>query len=185
MTVHIRVNGSPAPQELPPHISNAYAVDEETGCWLWRRSKSPDGYGWSSLHNRTYQAHRLVYEMTVGTIPEGMVLDHLCRVRHCVNPAHLEPVSMRENLVRSPITTAGRDNCLSCGGPLTYLGSQRRCLPCRRRWESRNAAAIAAQKQEKYQLLVRAAGILGITTKEYRRTYGDSQAQALEVLRED
>src|SRR3546814_19356891 len=49
---------------------------------------------------RTRQAHRISYELCVGPIPEGMELDHLCRVRRCVNPAHMEPVTHRENVLR-------------------------------------------------------------------------------------
>ncbi|MCC6311335.1 MAG: HNH endonuclease [Trueperaceae bacterium] len=76
-------------------------------CWLWVGERTTDGYG--RIHRRVvnpsgdqiiYAAHRVVYEMNVGPIPEGLVLDHLCFNPPCVNPDHLEPVTNRENLRR-------------------------------------------------------------------------------------
>ncbi len=68
-------------------------VDHELGCWLWAGDRSSDGYG---LIGRQ-QAHRVVYQERVGAIPEGLVLDHLCRRPACVAPHHLEPVTKAEN----------------------------------------------------------------------------------------
>lgn len=116
------------PEAIPPHV-RSNITEGDGGCWLWTRSKSPDGYGWASLKNKTYQAHRLVYRLVIGEPPEGTVLDHLCRVRHCVNPAHLECVSPIENLLRSPITQAGMTVCAK-GHELSWIRRQRRCLTC-------------------------------------------------------
>src|ERR1051326_2493639 len=70
-------------------------VDKTESCWLLRGTK---GYG--NIHISTspgreikVPAHRFVYELLVGPVPDGLVLDHLCRVKNCVNPAHLEPVT--------------------------------------------------------------------------------------------
>jgi hypothetical protein len=74
----------------------------DTGsCWLWEAGKFPDGYGafYITGDRRPYGAHRVAYEALAGRIPDGLVLDHLCRVRNCVNPAHLEPKTNRENLI--------------------------------------------------------------------------------------
>lgn len=70
---------------------------DEDGCWLWTAARNQNGYGrfWDGV--RLVQAHRWSYEYHVGAIPEGLQLDHLCRVRHCVNPEHLEPVTHAEN----------------------------------------------------------------------------------------
>ena len=76
-------------------------VDKTDSCWLWKGPKTNNGYGVSARFERTIVAHRRAYLELVGPIPEGMQLDHLCRVRHCVNPAHLEPVSPSENWHRS------------------------------------------------------------------------------------
>ena len=128
------VMGLPAPP-LPRHIIAAIAVDPATGCWLWQKSTSRDGYGWTSLNDKTYQAHRLVYTLLVGEPPDGLLLDHLCRVRHCVNPRHLEPVTPGENLRRSELTPAGMTECRKGHGPLSSYRSQRRCLVCLAEYE--------------------------------------------------
>ncbi|WP_051165465.1 HNH endonuclease signature motif containing protein [Nocardia testacea] len=79
-------------------------VDPETGCWLWQLSTDPSGYGQISFGGRILRAHRAAYETWVGPIPDGLVIDHVhergCRHRHCVNPAHLEPVTRTENARR-------------------------------------------------------------------------------------
>jgi hypothetical protein len=76
-------------------------------CWLWTSSIDRGGYGQFDLGNKSTIAHRWAYEFCVGDIPEGLDLDHLCRVRHCVNPDHLEPVTRSENMRRSPIAISG------------------------------------------------------------------------------
>lgn len=72
----------------------------ETGCWTWTAYTLPGGYGFFFADGRNVLAHRFAYSQFVGAIPPGLVIDHLCRNRACVNPEHLEPVSMRENLMR-------------------------------------------------------------------------------------
>lgn len=69
------------------------------GCWVWGGNLS-DGYGTIAYLGRTQYVHRLMYELERGAIPAGLQLDHLCRNRACCNPAHLEPVTGRENLWR-------------------------------------------------------------------------------------
>lgn len=73
-----------------------------TPCWLWTRYVSPsDGYGrFSPKAGDCRLAHRVAYALGVGEVPGGLELDHLCRVRSCVNPAHLEPVTRRVNVQR-------------------------------------------------------------------------------------
>ncbi len=73
------------------------------GCWIWSGSLNIHGYGRFSFNNKTLIAHRFVYEYLIGKIPKGLTLDHLCRIRNCVNPEHLEPVIMSENLKRGLI----------------------------------------------------------------------------------
>lgn len=74
---------------------------QPSGCWLWMAGDVENCYGLFYHEGTTKIAHRVGYELLVGPIPEGLVLDHLCRVRRCVNPAHLEPVTQSENMVRS------------------------------------------------------------------------------------
>lgn len=78
---------------------------DESGCWIWQGARYVCGYGKLKIDQRTAYAHRVMYMIFVGDIPPGLYMDHLCRVRECCNPAHLEPVTPRENVMRSPIST--------------------------------------------------------------------------------
>jgi len=64
-------------------------------CWVWTKTPNADGYG--QFRGSEKLAHRMAYVLEVGPIPEGLTIDHLCRVRICVNPSHLEPVTQQEN----------------------------------------------------------------------------------------
>jgi hypothetical protein len=72
----------------------------DSGCWVWNGSNNGCGYGEIRLNNKKKYAHRLFYEWTHGKIPDGLVIDHLCRNPSCVNPDHLEPVTPKENTLR-------------------------------------------------------------------------------------
>lgn len=72
----------------------------EDGCWRATGSLTPKGYARFKFDDRSGQGHRFAYLTLVGPIPEGLELDHICRVRHCINPAHLEAVTHLENLNR-------------------------------------------------------------------------------------
>lgn len=86
---------------LPERISERIETVTESGCWLWGGDCcKKEGYGRLSFNGRKQLAHRVVYSLIVGQIPGGLQLDHLCRVRCCVNPSHLEPVTSRENILR-------------------------------------------------------------------------------------
>ena len=71
----------------------------ESGCWLWTAGENGDGYGVFNVSGvKTKAAHRIAYEWLVGEIPKGLVIDHLCRVRCCVNPAHMRITTHLENI---------------------------------------------------------------------------------------
>jgi hypothetical protein len=98
---------SPRPA-VPPEERFLPRVDQMgEGCWLWTGDLDGRGYGSFFDGERTRKAYRWGYEFFMGPIPEGMELDHLCRVPACVNPDHLEPVTHAENMRRSaPATSA-------------------------------------------------------------------------------
>lgn len=129
-------------------------------CWLWTGCISQDqpkckgGYGrfWISVPDSTkykqVMAHRYAYELENGTIPEGKEPDHLCRVRSCIRPSHLEPVTRQENILRgyNPQAINARKKTCSNGHPLSgnnmrMEGNSRRCRKCARaaqlRWEAK------------------------------------------------
>ena len=82
-----------APEQLAARIRVL-----SSGCWLWTGTIGYWGYGQFASRGKTYRAHRLVYEAVRGSVPS--TLDHLCRNKLCVNPDHLEAVSVRENTLR-------------------------------------------------------------------------------------
>jgi hypothetical protein len=74
--------------------------EPNSGCWLWYGAVQGGDYGVAEHEGRTRIAHRLAYELACGPIPDGLVIDHKCRVHSCVNPSHLEPVKQRVNVMR-------------------------------------------------------------------------------------
>ena len=130
-------------------------VEKTATCWNWRGGCNGNGYGRFCYHGQRC-AHRLAYELLVGPIPEGMQLDHLCRNRRCVNPAHLEPVTCRENILRGGSLAAQRARRTHCkrGHPLAgdnmYTWKNHRwCKACMalhlRNWRGRCAARRQAE----------------------------------------
>lgn len=114
-------------------------------CWPWTGSIGSNGYGNFFYQGRVISAHRFSYELNVGPIPEGLQIDHVakrgCTMTICVNPAHLEPVTPRENTMRAPRSqatiNASRTHCPH-GHPydientrITKTGA-RLCLTCQR-----------------------------------------------------
>lgn len=76
-----------------------YILPNEHGCWLWQRALRT-GYGVINVAKKMYGVHRVAYQVFNGPIPEGLEIDHLCRVRRCCNPAHLQAVTRRLNQYR-------------------------------------------------------------------------------------
>ena len=124
----------------PGHIGRS---GETTPCLPWVASMTGGAaggrYGKFTVGGRMVYAHRFAYELWVGPIPDGLHLDHLCRVRHCVNPDHLEPVTHKENILRRVHFNSTKVNCPKCGGAYTHYTDPggytgRRCVPCMREY---------------------------------------------------
>lgn len=80
---------------------SARASVRPDGCHLYSGQLTRTGYGVFKIGRKNFAAHRVAYEQWVGPIPPGLDIDHLCNVRNCINPAHLEPVTHAENLRRA------------------------------------------------------------------------------------
>ena len=129
--------------------------EDENGCWPWLAAKKW-GYGCFALEGGKVQvrAHRYAYEVLVGPIPEGLTIDHLCRNRGCVNPSHMEPVTMGVNVLRGDGPSARNARVTHCprGHPYdeenTYRRSDggrdcRTCLRARDMRRDRRAERLA------------------------------------------
>jgi len=123
-------------------ILSRVVIDEDTGCLIWTGAiTTPQGYANANVGGRTVLVHRLIFELLVGPIPEGHQIDHLCRVRACINVEHLEPVTQRENILRGTSPSAVHARQTECirghdlgpGGDVAIdpRGS-RRCRVCTR-----------------------------------------------------
>ena len=134
--------------DLPEWISTRIVYQSD--CWLWQGSLRR-GYGRMKIKGRAYGAHRLVYEALVGPIPEGLEIDHLCRVRNCVNPSHLEPVTRQVNHLRGlgRYNRQGQTHCKRghslADGHINKRGG-RDCRPCRK---ERNAKRWREQRDSR------------------------------------
>lgn len=95
-------------------IRSKYEV-KPNGCWEWTAGLfKKDGYGQFHNPGGSNLAHRAMYELVKGPVPEGLHLDHLCRNRKCVNPDHLEPVTCKENLHRGETVNAENKKKTHC-----------------------------------------------------------------------
>lgn len=132
-------------------------------CWLWTASTVKDGYGQfhsGGKESRTVKAHVYAYTLLVGPVPEGLQLDHLCRVRRCVNPQHLEAVTCKVNVMRGSTLAAEnaakthciRDHLLSGENLYVDKRGSRVCITCirehQRVWRANNLERRRAQDRE-------------------------------------
>jgi hypothetical protein len=109
-------------------------IEKTDGCWIWLGWKDAKQYGRIQHQNRKLLAHRVGYELLVGPIPTGLTIDHLCRNTSCVNPAHLEPVSIAENLRRGAAVITHCPAGHEYNAKNTYVGhkNKRQCRACNR-----------------------------------------------------
>lgn len=134
------------------------------GCWLWTGSLMESGYGMFRLNGHATLAHRAAWELLRGPIPEGFVIDHLCRVRPCVNPEHLEPCTLQENVRRGArngrdfgAAQARKTHC-PAGHPYdeanTYTSKtgKRHCKRCQRERDKAERTMVKALKERVAEL---------------------------------
>ena len=121
-------------------------VEKTSSCWNWLGYIKKDGYPAFRYNEKMGNAYRFSYELFKGDIPEGLQIDHLCRNRSCVNPAHLEAVTRKINLLRGDTFQAKNAAKTHCpkGHPYDYIDTygKRRCKKCwvaqKRKWHDKN-----------------------------------------------
>ncbi len=129
-------------------FNKKYVVNIDTGCWEWQGYVHPGGYGHFS-DTKKFTAHRWSYEYFIGKIEANLKIDHLCRVRHCVNPKHLEAVTQKENIARgntgllTGIIMRSKTHCPKnheYSYKNTYISpsGKRVCRQCARDWHKNN-----------------------------------------------
>ena len=111
-------------------------------CWIWTGAIKAEGYGEVGFNYKVLYSHRVSYELLVSPITNGMDLDHLCRVRSCVNPLHLEPVTHKINMERGFNRNRNKKRCkrghllsginLKIYGRRGKTGTRRHCRACQR-----------------------------------------------------
>lgn len=154
MILHLRYTGDMTPYDVRTQRKKSAEqrfwekVARTETCWLWTAATDTGGYGtFAIVRGRAQGAHRIAYEWLVGPIPDGMHLDRLCRVRHCVNPAHLEVVTNGENVRRGvgPFATNLRKTHCVRGHAFDEANTRidrrgyRQCRACgREKWHRRS-----------------------------------------------
>ncbi|MFK8844751.1 HNH endonuclease signature motif containing protein [Streptomyces sp. Ac-502] len=124
----------------------ARSVAGPSACILWCGARTPQGYGQLYVSGRNLSVHRIAYAEFVGPIPGGLEIDHLCRVRHCVNPHHLRAVTHAENTrraIRSSLVICRRGHALTPENVYLHKDGIRECRVCKR---ARNNAYSARRR---------------------------------------
>jgi hypothetical protein len=122
---------------IEERLKDGYVIHK--WCWFWLGATNR-GYGKIRVDRKQREAHRVSYELAKGPIPDGMVLDHLCRVSNCINPDHLEPVTIAENIRRGRHAHREQTHCkrgheFTADNPLVLIskrGKGRACRECAR-----------------------------------------------------
>lgn len=134
----------------------------DDGCWEWQAAKTKQGYGQFYFNGQMMGAHRASYWLHRGPVPSGLVIDHLCRNTSCINPSHLEIVTIKENILRgdNPVarnarkTHCKRGHLFDENNTLFNKRGGRSCKACIRDWDT------TTEQREKRKLWAR----------EYRKT---------------
>lgn len=155
------IKGGSAGRRVPLEIRLwSGAVECENGCWVWGRSLRGTKYGGLVRDGKGVAAHRAAWELAKGPIPEGMTIDHLCRNTLCINPSHLEVVTLRENVLRSEGIAAREARQTHCkyGHEFTEANTyrlpskrSRYCRECKRQKERVGGRLGAESEHRKYR----------------------------------
>lgn len=135
---------------LPARFWEHVRLDDVTGCWIWTGPRRGVGYGGFRISRGSpAYVHRVAYEALVAPVPRGLQIDHLCRVRLCCNPIHMEPVTQRINLLRGETVVAANAVKTHCPRGHEYTeantkmaGNSRQCRVCHAAFEARRRARI-------------------------------------------
>lgn len=154
--------------DIRSRIESRFIPEPNSGCFIWTGALNGGGYAMLTQKingvKRQRRAHRLYYELEKGPIPEGLTLDHLCRVRCCVNPDHLEPVTPVENVMRGESFYARQARRTHCPQGHPYAGEnlfftkkgERKCRICDRihalKWMRNNPERAKARRTKNYHL---------------------------------
>ena len=126
-------------------------VEITNSCWNWSGGKNKAGYGRISINHVMVLAHRFIYEIMESKIPRGIVIDHLCRNRSCVNPSHMDITTIGQNCMRGDSPSAINSRKTHCGKGHQYNDNnmridpktkKKRCIICQKeydriRWKTR------------------------------------------------
>ena len=119
---------------LNPSIADR--IDASGDCWIWLGAPSDSGYGRVTIKGKLKRVHRVIWETLVGPIAKNLEIDHLCRVRNCVNPDHLEPVTRATNLARGrsnkPRPFCRRGHEYTPANTYQRKNRERQCRACQR-----------------------------------------------------
>lgn len=140
-----------------PDIESKIERIPETGCWIWMKTVTHDGYArlGGSDRDRNKQVHRLMYEQVIGPIPEGLQVDHRCNVRCCVNPYHLDAVTPKENQRRarlrrggakigSPVKICKHGHAFDAENTHVRADGRRECKACKKAWNRAHSGKFPA-----------------------------------------
>lgn len=136
-------------------------TEQPSGCWAWLGTIERGGYGMFRLSGVSVRAHRYAYELLIADIPDGLVIDHLCRNRACVNPWHMDPVTNEVNVMRGRSFAVQNAEATHCPEGHAYAGENltvtargwRQCRSCRnaasRAYYRANADRLRAASRER------------------------------------
>lgn len=133
--------------KVQPLFERVFKKVEVADCWYWLGTIQPNGYGKININGQNKLAHRFMWTYLVGPIPKDYQIDHLCKVKSCVNPDHLQPVTSQENIRRSSVAVAARNNfrlqavCknghIRSSTNTKITNGYKRCLDCHYTWKAK------------------------------------------------